>query len=197
MAAHRQSNAWGNGSAAPDTTATKGRIESAHPGFERNKKGRFRDDLYEGEKSPSPFHPRSSCPGGWGTRRVESGKRLGWSPLPPGKLARNRERMVPKFQKPPREEAEIIRIEGRKFSKSRPPKGPTIFGLQEHHRAWRGANSAVEKKISWKERSQGVGRHCAGGLSSATVGELVWNWLRSAPGRRSARRVQVLARGKD
>jgi hypothetical protein len=58
------------------------------------------------------------------------------APFPRVRLARNRERTVPKIQKPLREEAEIIRREGRKFSKSRPPKGPTMFGLQRHHREW-------------------------------------------------------------
>jgi hypothetical protein len=80
--------------------------------------------LREGKLFP-PFHPGSSFPGGRGTRRVERVENdSAGAPFPRVSLARNRERMVPIKQKPPREDAEILCTESGKFSKKPPPRRP-------------------------------------------------------------------------
>jgi hypothetical protein len=63
----------------------------------------------EGEETLPAVPSRFFFPGRRGHPPSQSrAKRLGWSPFPPGKLARNREKTVPKTQKPLRGDAEII-----------------------------------------------------------------------------------------
>jgi hypothetical protein len=101
------------------------------------------------------FCPGSCFPGGRGPRR-KGAKACGVSLGFPGNVGKESGGGGSKIQKPLRGDAEIICTEGRKFSKSRPPKGPSAVGLQRHHREWPRPGSVVELRFFFGSQNRWV-----------------------------------------
>jgi hypothetical protein len=143
-----------------------------------------------------PFCPGSSCPGGQGIRRVNRVKRLGWSPVLPGKLARNPERTVPKMQKPLRGDAEILCTEGRKFSKSRPQGPPQRFASKTSSGVAAGKFGG-RFKIFWSENDRMLVGIVSVGCPSERLGTSCGIGLGRHPTEDPPDVSRVLARGND
>jgi hypothetical protein len=112
--------------------------------------------IFVGEGSLSPsFRSASYCPGGRGPRRI-GGACPRREPRLPGEfwqgIGQGRSRF---FKKPPREDAETICTKGRKYSKSRPPRGPQQIGLHGDHREWFKTRSVVRSEIFFKGPMEG------------------------------------------